>query len=399
MRAVLRAKRLRNLLAAFVGMVALIGAGCSKDSGPVTVHIYSLNPASQKYEYFDAYLSTLDDVTQMRGQVVAMKGGATLVADALISDPKDPRAFSAQGGSAPDCSFVQKNGVLYPRDFDSGAMAAAYFELERARAFYVSLGVDTNALNTLSAYYNPNLQIFTTLVPTFWYMTDNEAYVPSNDGFLIVPHLLLQDLPFSNNQGVLTHEYGHKVHNHYVDHNSRTPHWLEDGWTTAASNQFRSEDEGLADVFGGTLTQDPNFIAPSVASQPNLIDRDMSKVRIMSQSDVNLALGLGATDAKGNSLSFDPHQTGAFVAATMWQLGVDLNDHQKVAKAILANEQVMGEAIVNSPKPFDYSLTVFWNHFAQQFQGSDHDDLCNLLKARFAVLIATDTKHPLTACP
>ncbi len=386
-------------------------AACGSDSGPVTIHVFGLDPSTQRYGYYDARLSTLTDATQMRGQVVAMRGGATIVVDAVAASSSDNPAQTllAEGGSTPSCDFSAQSGVLYPNDFDSLAMASSYAAIERARALYRSLGVVDSELNTINAYYNPNIQALTKLVPTFWYMTDNAAYAAPFDGMLIVPQLILQDVPFEMNLGVMGHEYGHKVHNHLVDLDASNPHWNADHWSTGAANQYRGIDEGLADIFGGTLAGDSNYIEPSIAHAGDLgIDRDMAKVRVIDSCQTGLALGQSSScsEPDGGSIGFDPHVTGAYVASTLWQLGLDQGDHQAVAQAVIDTERALGSEIrAATPAAYDYGIVPWWNHFLAQevAQPGGVADLCTMIQARFAVLLATEAPngHHLdpTLCP
>jgi hypothetical protein len=377
--------------------VVLGALGCG-DARPHALQVYGLAARPRQYGFYEVPLDHLDDAAQMRGRAVAFRGGATLVQDVLVdvATPADEeRAFRVEGGGPVACAFTEADGVLVADDYDSLAIASSYAALEQARDMYEGLGLAPGELNTLRAYYNPDFQAGTTLVPTFFELTDNAAYVPLFDAFLIVPHLALDPLPFYVNAGVMAHEYGHKVHNHLVEHDSRFGHADLDGWSGPATRQLRGVDEGLADVFGGLRTGDPDYIGASLSRYPALgVDRDMTQVRVMTDTDVALALD-GAADGR----DFDPHELGAFVAATLWQLGAELDAHDRVGRAILQTERALGDELAAAPAPFDYSVLGFWSRLAAQLPVPDERArLCQLVQQRFGRLIARDRAHPLTGC-
>lgn len=393
---------------AWAGLV--FAAACGPDTGPKTVHVFGFNPDTKQYGYFDAKLETLADLPSMRGDVVSFVGGADVIIDVLeaVNDPKSVKTFRAEGGGPPSCAFddVGRPG-LQAEDFDSLAMASSYWALERAKAFFVAAGVQKGELNTLNAYYNPRFQAFTKLIPTFWFMTDNAAYAPPFDGFLIVPHIQLSDVPFSMNLGVMAHEYGHKVHNHLVERDARSPHWQSDDWTVGAANQIRAADEGLSDVWGGTITGDSNYIWPSIATATGIsIDRDMAKKRVIPQFEVDFALttdsNLSRTDQSGKSRSFDPHTLGAYLAAALWQLGGDVGDRQRIALRVLQMERDLGNDIKkasDAKQKYDYSIVGLLDLIVAHLDPVDRPKACSIFKERFALLLQQDVAHKLSGCP
>ncbi len=362
------------------------------DSGPATVRIFGLNPATGQYGFFDARLESLHDVTEMRGDTVVFRGNSTVVGDALVAvtDPKSSEVLRAEGGEAPACSFTVVDGVLHADDYDSLNMASSYWALEQSRKLFIDLGVPASDLNALNGYYHPRIQFFTKVIPTFWYMTDNAAYAPTFDGFLIVPHLLIQGAPpFSANLGVMAHEYSHKVFNRIIERGANMPAWQIHEWQMPAVNQFRGLDEGIADVFGYLATRDPNFIRPSMGDQADLFDRDLAKARVMTAQDVDDLL---------TNASYDTHLFGAFFAAAMWRFGEDLKDHRRVATSILEVEREVADAIAVTPN-YDFSAMGFFDRLLAQFEGNERQALCGILRERFAELIKADTTHPLAGCP
>lgn len=100
----------------------------------------------------------------------------------------------------------------------------------------------------------------------------------------------------------------------------------------------------------------------------------------------------------GTVSTFDPHELGAYVAAALWRLGEDLQDHRRVALAVLAVERELGEEIAQSPED-EFSTLGMLSRLANQFQGTERQQACELFKNRFAALIQRDTTHSIEACP
>ena len=380
--------------------VVLLCACGGEDSGPATVRIFGLDPASGTYGEFDARLDTLHDVTQMRGDAVTFRGGATIKADALAqsSDPKSADVLQARGGGPVDCQFTEVGGVLHAQDYDSLNMASSYWALEQARALFVDLGVDAGGLNPISAYYHPRLELGTKLVPTFFALTDNAAYAPTFDGFMIVPHVLMDSVPFSMNLGVMAHEYAHKVYNRLVERDARVPAWLRNDWESRAANQLRGVDEGVADMFAHLLTGDPNFIARSTGDLD--VDRDMRKAR--RDDDDMVDAWLAVPDAEGNVPAFLPHELGAHVAGALYELGEALGGdeaaHRRVAVALLGAQRRVAEGVATVPQ-YDFSTLGFFDFVNEQLAPSEQAAFCRIVEARFPTLWARDTDHAMETCP
>jgi hypothetical protein len=378
-------------------LVLLCGAAGCGETGPATVRIFGLDPATGRYGSFNARLDTLQDAAQMRGGTVRFIGGTTVKGDFLesVKDPKSENILQANGGGAVKCSFTERDGVLHADDYDSLNMASSYWALERSRALFVDLGVDPGALEPIATYYHPRIELLTKLVPTYFLLADNAAYAPTFDGFMILPHVVLDAVPFSTNLGVMAHEYSHKVYNRLVERGQRVPSWLRNDWTERATNQLRGLDEGVADMFGHLITGDPDFIQPSEGAGVNL-DRDMSRVREDNALLVDEWLAL--PDAKGEVREFRQHLLGAHVAGALWQFGEEIGDHRGVAVALLQAQRLMAEEMAQEPR-YDFSVLGFFDKVAAQFDGPERQSLCAVLKARFPVLIKVDVQHALVNCP
>ena len=376
-----------------------VASGCG-DSGPSTVRIFGFNPETKRYGLFDARLN-VESVGEMRGEAVRFVGGATIKGDALAasSDPKSENILQARGGSDVRCSFHERDGVLHADDYDSLNMASSYWALEQSRNLFLDLGVERDRLNTINAYYHPRIEMLTKVAPTYFLFVDNAAYGGTFDGFMILPHVAMNAVPFSTNLGVMAHEYSHKVMNVLVERSQRVAAWLRNDWAQASANQLRGVDEGLADMYGHLLTGDPNFMQPSVEGLEGLIDRDLRAVRVDDRDLVEEWLALGEEDPLlGNT--FRQHVLCAHVAAALWRFGADLGDHRRVAEALIAVQRELGDEIAAAgTRPYDFSVLGFFDKVAARFTDSERQAFCSIVGARFPTLIATDTAHRMGNCP
>jgi hypothetical protein len=389
----------RWLVLLLVGAAAQVA--CGPPPGPQVVRVFGQNPEGRRYELFDARLETLEDLAELRGRTVRMRGGTTIVADALVAvaDPKSADVLRAEGGGPVAAAFSLRDGVYHAQDFDSLNQASAYWALERSRRVFVALGVPDEALEPLSAYYHPRFQAFTKLLPTFWLLTDNAAYAPTFDGFLIVPHLVVQGIPFSTNLGIMAHEYGHKVLHRLVERDAAVPAWRRTDWPASRANQYRGMDEGLSDYFGALASSDANFMAASLHDLPEIAaERDMRVARVLTEAQANALLSDATEDASGNPIVVDPHDLGATFAAALWELGERLGDPARLGRELVALEVQLGELLAQDPR-YDFSLLGVADLLALRLTGAERDTWCELVHARFGELLRLDLTHPVAACP
>lgn len=390
---------LRTHLLALLVCLPLFSA-CGGESGPATVRIFGLNPETRTYGLFDARLDVAD-LGEMRGEAVRFRGGATIKGDALAanSDPKSENILQARGGGPVRCAFHERDGVLHADDYDSLNMASSYWALEQSRNLFIELGVERERLNTIDAYYHPRIEMLTKVVPTYFLFVDNAAYGGTFDGFMILPHVAMDAVPFSANPGVMAHEYAHKVMNVLVERSQRVAAWLRNDWELRAANQLRGVDEGLADMYGHLLTGDPNFMQPSVEGLGIDLDRDMRTVRVDDADLVDEWLGLTDPDPLlGNP--FRQHVLGAHVAGALWQFGANIGDHRRVAIALLDVQREIGDEIsASGNSPYDFSVLGFFDKVAARFTDAERQRFCSVVRQRFPTLIAVDTAHAMGNCP
>jgi len=205
----------------------------------------------------------------------------------------------------------------------------------------------------------------------FWgapLVTDNAGYTPIADSFLLFPSLILSDsIPLAANQGVVVHELSHAIKHRMLHPNKKLPPYVTEKWPVDASNAYRSDDEGFADFFAAILTQQTNFIGPSL-DLPQ-VDRDLAEPRIFTSE---------LFDSQLNKIeNYDPYPLGSCLAAWLWSIGETQDDRLRVGKVVIAALQNM-ESILDA----DYSLAKLMNHIVSELENEDRQRACTLLDSR-----------------
>lgn len=277
-----------------------------------------------KYLLADEKLETLDELSGMKGAVASFQGGGTVsFATGLGSDEGAwRRAYTPTDGSPVRLAYENDNGVVRALDYSSFAMLGIYRELERIRDFYRGLGVADPALKPIPVWYHASISLFS--VP---FVQNNAAYSPEADGLLLFSEYLDGDeVPLDLNLGVMAHEYGHAVFNHLA-WGGHVPRSLLDGWPSRGTNMLRALEEGLADLLGATITDDPRFLSRSSASAGAARDLSVKQVADLPMWSA----------ASASSDSYDPYPLGTVLAAALWRVGDDAG-RTAVAKTVVKAE-------------------------------------------------------------
>lgn len=356
-------------------LLAVLGASCAPgpDIDPAEHDqylVYDWNADAQVYELHPSTIRTLEDPRAISGTVAELRGGGSLII--TNTDPQTKEDFASllevRKDKTPRAEYFVDDDVVVPFDVDTQLMVTLYHHLERAEDFFVGQGVEP--VGRLKTYYFPQFAIFGLRLPL---LTDNAAYAPTLDAFLIPPTVfLVDDVPLSANRGVIVHEYGHAVFNRLVFGGDRAPEPTWDKTFPAdAALQLRSLDEGLADVFGALATQDPNFIAPSISLEAFGLDRDLRVERVW---DSALQTEIDESDSAAGP---NPYLLGSVIASAIWATR-DFLDDDTVASTTLG---AMRAIAVPGP---DFRLVDFLNAWLDQLDAEPRGAACALFVARFA---------------
>ena len=319
--------------AATLAALATLPVSCGDSPAltlPVTVEVLDYTPA-HTYELRDETLATLTTVEPFAGAAGRIWGGGAISASGDVGNTEADvrRNLAVRGAHGLHLAYTIDAGVARALDYDTFAIFTIYRELERVRTFYATLGVPDAALAPLPAYYRGRIEVF--FLPLL--ASDNAAYVPAIDGFLLFNDFLSgNDVPLALNLGVVGHEYGHAVFEHLAWRNQLPPgDYLP--WPGATVNHLRALDEGLADLFGATLVDDAAFVGRSVASLGD--ERDLSVVRVATT-------GLLAAATGDDPSTFDPYKLGAVIASALWSAGGVIGRNEVAGYVVLAEQAEAG---------------------------------------------------------
>lgn len=350
----------------FPGLVVSLSVGlwaCAPNQKP-PAQVMALVPTIKgSFAPQQSELTTVSDVTALKGTVLQVKGGARVRIDpsdpALVQAMTDDQIKTAllkdQGGDV-HVNYVDKSGVLWPADFHSWMMVTTYLNFERANAYYTSI-LDPNRVPDLLGTTVDYWASFTDLgsgvdKPA----QDNALYFSPVKSFLILPFddqahpgcdksaMGCSDfdlIPLPMNPGVIGHEYGHLVFSHRVFANAAVPAPLAQ-WSLEAFNLLKSIDEGFADFHGygvTCLTQAgcryflPWSIDPTneVITQRDFTDPSDSKC--MTAPLRNALQQLDNSQFLGGS---NQYQVGTLFTVSMYQASEKLGKRDLMQKALVA---------------------------------------------------------------
>ena len=367
---------MRHLFA--FSLVVVIGlSGCAEDddTGPQRVQIFGINPTTSKYELFVERLNTLTSAQKIRGAVATLRGGGSLVIEeafvkALTAADEEEllRSELVRGDDPVQAVYEKVDGVLYPKDWETLLMMSLYHHIEKGMDFYRALGVDTSALHSIKCYFNVRVTSFFLAwgAPVF---TDNAAYTPVADAFLLFPDFFLNEgIPLVLNQGVVLHEMTHAIKHRLLHGSERIPVYIADNWSRSEINAYRADDEGLADFFAATYLGDPNFIKASISG----LDRQLDKERIFSDELFE--------DLDSRESVYNPYKLGSAIASWLWAIGLDPDERILVAERVLDTLDELRDNLRIARAP--YSTTFFIEQVVQHLTPSLQTRACQLLDTR-----------------
>lgn len=353
--------------------VSTLGCGPSAgDDGPHQVTIYDQNN-SKRYAVVTRQIETLDSPVNLTGDIAKFRGSGDITIN--NSTPETPEEYedtlSIENDKPVRTDFARKNGRLVPMDFHSMVMFSMYHHLERANDFFTSLGLDSGRVGKLPVHYNVKLQLLGISL-----LTDNAAYSPTEDLFLVPPRFLTRGVPLAANRGIVVHEYSHAVFNRVIHNDSRAPPSITDEWPQPAKNRLTAINEGLADIFAGLQTDNANFINSSISEARFDIDRDLSKERHYTQS-------IAGDIQTASTSNFNPYELGAVIASTLWAIrqgnarGIDGLTSQQLGTAILDAMTQLG----NQLDP-DVTTAELFNLITQELPSNARRSACQTFRNR-----------------
>ena len=346
-------------------------AGCASDPGLLRVVDRVFDDGT--FSTTDVELVTLSDLETVTGEVVQTIGDAVLdIATAPAVDGGAARSEIVRGGSPVRARWLTDGDVAVPIDFDSLAMFTTYAHLETASRFFSELGV-ASASTQVPVYYNPTVPGAEELgLPS----ADNAAFFPNADAFLLLPMVVLQEIPFSMNPGVLAHEYAHRVF-YFEAWGGRMFEILlaavDQRNFYGVWNLLRALDEGIADYYGAMIADDPRFLSHSVF--PEAADpRDLTETRVLSTA------WLGGAEPTTDGETYNPYAVGAVVGSILWAFA-EVSGREPVHHAVLTAQRQLASALSSQ---FAYAVGDFETAVIETLPSADRSALCARAAATYA---------------
>lgn len=360
------------------GLAALLGAGllgCAPTdmSGPVTAYVLARDEATGEYALGKHPVDNLESLRELRGRDVDMRKGSELNVGFGGIDIDRGSPFALEYSREAD-------GTVVPGDLHSLYALSLYRNLDRTASFLREHG--HAPARRLDVLYFPRLDNPVTGDGRSDF-TDNAAYASLVPGFVMLPSLLLTDLPMLLNEGIVAHEFGHAViHQELFGDVKEAPHEEDEEWVVA-HRHLASLHEGVADLIAWAATGDPDSFRPTAD-----IDRDLAEPADYTAADL---LELDSTE----TTDYDPHHHGSLMARAIHELW-----REKDARGHLAPEARgrLLEATLGALRALrfereTFTLAAFPDAFVLQLREEDRPAACDVLRSRLAPL-----KARLTSC-
>jgi hypothetical protein len=257
----------------------LLAVACEPVSGPVEVE--ALIPDAEApygYRLETVTLEQIEDLMQGVGRDFDVRSGtSTDLAGTYVASAAGPEAVqeAARGGggqpAAPSLSFDGARWV--GNDWDSILYLTTLHNFENAFRYYRDVVGDTSGATANKGvvglgHRNIVSQYLPLEVPFGIALHDNAGYNTINDSWVLVPHVLAPVVPISASQGVIGHEFGHRVFQYNVVFESG----LADLPRLEESQQqafvFAGLNEGLADILAVGMVQDARFMMRDFSAEP-----------------------------------------------------------------------------------------------------------------------------------
>jgi hypothetical protein len=327
--------------------LVLLAACEPAPQSPVRVRALVLS-GNGSYVTQEVTLNTLTDVIHMEGSVAKLVGGAHIELDSqdpelqgVTTEEAFGNALVKAGGRPVTANWILQDNVLWPADFHTWNLVTTYYNFEKAREYFNTVGnipnADFGAPTTV--YYFPDFILRDSNPEP---IKDNALWFAPTQSFMVVPFDALQKAPLAINSGIMSHEYAHMVFNLKVYGKRRLPDpivvWGSQGASSGA-NLIKALDEGLADYHGYGVTCrsatgcDPRFFRTSFDDKLSN-DRDLSKAdRCMDQFLRDQLRDAPLSAFSGQGLEY---KLGSIIASALYQAGESTGQREVLMRAIVS---------------------------------------------------------------
>lgn len=360
-----------RMLRALVLAVAVGVAACGETA---RVRIIDVVAADGTLGFEDVTLATIEDLEAVSGRPATMFGDAAIelgTGERPVDGGASRAAFVAHPRHV-SANWVMDGDVAVASDYDSLLMFTAYAHFEAAALFFTGVGfIATDA--GVPVYYEPEIKDGEEIgFPD----TDNAAYFPEADAFILLPMSILQDVPFGMNPGVVAHEYSHRVWYHTFwsgELFAALEEFGNDGGAGRAWNRIRATDEGVADFYGAAVSGDPDYLAQS-APPAIAAPRRLAEVRLLDPA------WLGGTQPVDESGNYRVYIPGSVVASALWRVS-EVVGAQAVGEAVLAAQQSLAPTV---RRTFRYEYGQLEAEVVANLAAADQAAACSQFQESYA---------------
>ena len=395
----------------------LVFASCSIDMKPYLIEIVGLDHSrSQNYSLQVVEVNKHSENFIYLSDVKIYQ--KDLAYAALTSRSFDEMRFNLQknlGESSFEPLLTKSDGAYRANTFESLLILSALYHFENIRSFAEIRGflqAEHNKKPLRVGIYGEIYATNSDALPAVSH--DNAAYVGSADIVALFPLGENKGLPMSMNEGILAHEYHHRLFFNELWVNNNSPkRWLRYQARYKQKKKIiqkrahillSATDEALADLFAVSYTGLPDFMAISLTSpkaqlvnkQRELEGEFANKATYEALATSNLAPNLrkycAAKSRNFTNSQFNIYCLATVIAKVFFEAcDKDTKKIGSIALPIIHSIlPSLGEAL-DKNKPYD--LDLFFEAVARASKKTHptfHDKLCEQLSRRFVTLIISN---------
>lgn len=407
-----------RFLAACAG-VFLAAAACQPLAGPIDAEIILNQAGPDEYELGVVTIETAQDLATGHGDHFDVVGGMKIASLEAINIIGDREAFPTfedvrdrtreiSGGSPVAPELVVENGVVRATDYDSLTYLTIFYNFERAFNFFETVVEDDSgavASQGVVGFYGE--LVASSIFPVPVIGADNAAYVGLTDSWLTLRTTDTESIPLAMNDGVIVHEFGHRsfFYNVFerveggfdVFRDYTTQLATADDQTVRALNLLRGVDEGIADLHAVAYSRDPEFLAASVTSVPELVQQrspegffaTVATYSILDDRERIAETGVGCTGTEISQSGFNFYCLGTVFLRALW-LGANADIEvlrNEICPAVRRALPNVGERIVaetGDDEVIDFEIEYMLEAVAQELSPSRRGLVCDGFRQKFA---------------
>ncbi len=249
-------------------MQLMIFSACGKrDNAKAPFEARIIASENGVYQLRTVQFRYLTNIDNLDGSVTEIIGHAALNADAGIDEFIDPNAHDSlyiDRGRRVFIDYTLDGNVVVPRNFDSMAMLAMYYNYERTIGYWLDAQAFTlEDFGKLRMYYAPRIKSQSKEGSIEGSIKVNAAFLPGPRDLFFFKTSRLEQVPINMNFGVMAHEFGHALFDYKFANKNAAFYQTND---REAEDQLRGINEGLADFFSFAVTGANEEIGESLAS-------------------------------------------------------------------------------------------------------------------------------------